>query len=47
MEQQLDKEVKMSKCDFVLINDEQQLLIPQVLTLHEKITGLSKHKNDG
>src|SRR5678809_933211 len=47
MEQQLDEEVKMSKCDFVLINDEQQLLIPQVLTLHEKITGLSKHKNDG
>ena len=47
MEQQLDEKVKMSKCDFVLINDEQQLLIPQVLTLHEKITGLSKHKNDG
>ena len=44
MEQQLDEEVKMSKCDFVLINDEQQLLIPQVLELHEKLIGLSKQK---
>ena len=47
MEQQLEEEVKMSKCDFILINDEQQLLIPQVLTLHEKLIGLSKQKNDG
>src|SRR6187401_256282 len=47
MEQQLDEEVKMSKCDFVLINDEQHLLIPQVLKLHEKLVGLSKQKNDG
>ncbi len=47
MDQQLDEGVKMSKCDFVLINDEQQLLIPQVLDLHEKLIGLSKQKNDG
>ena len=47
MDQQLDEEVKMSKCDFVLINDEQQLLIPQVLELHEKLIALSKQKNDG
>jgi dephospho-CoA kinase len=47
MDQQLDEDVKMSKCDFVLINDEQQLLIPQVLALHEKLIGLSKQKNDG
>src|SRR6187402_458420 len=47
MEQQLDEELKMSKCDFVLINDEEQLLIPQVLELHEKMIGLSKQKNDG
>ncbi len=44
MEQQLDEEVKMSKCDFILINDEQQLLIPQVLELHEKLIDLSKQK---
>jgi dephospho-CoA kinase len=47
MGQQLDEELKMSKCDFVLINDEQQLLIPQVLELHEKLISLSKQKNDG
>jgi len=44
MDQQLDEELKMSKCDFILINDEQQLLIPQVLGLHEKLIGLSKQK---
>lgn len=47
MDQQIDEEVKMSKCNFVLINDEQQLLIPQVLELHRKLVALSKQKNDG
>lgn len=47
MDQQLDEDVKMSKCDFLLINDEQQLLVPQVLDLHEKLIALSKQKNDG
>ena len=47
MAQQLDEDLKISKCDFVLINDEQQLLIPQVLDLHEKLITLSKQKNDG
>ncbi len=47
MTQQLDEETKMSKCDFVLINDEQQLLIPQILELHQKLLDLSKQKKDG
>lgn len=47
MTKQLDEKIKMSKCDFVVINDEQQLLIPQVLELHEKLIALSKQKNDG
>lgn len=47
MDQQLDEDLKLSKCDFVLINDEQQLLIPQVLDVHEKLIALSKQKNDG
>ena len=47
MKQQLDEDLKMSKCDIVLINDEQQLLIPQVLDVHEKLIALSKQKNDG
>lgn len=47
MSKQLDEEIKMSKCDFVLINDEKQLLIPQVLKLHEKFIQLSKERNNG
>lgn len=47
MNKQLDEEIKMKKCDFVLINDEKQLLIPQVLELHEKLIRLSKEKNNG
>jgi dephospho-CoA kinase len=36
MNRQINEEIKMKLCDFVLVNDEQQLLIPQVLRLHEK-----------
>jgi dephospho-CoA kinase len=41
---QQNEEEKIKQCDFVLINDEQQLLIPQVLALHEKLVALSKQK---
>lgn len=34
---QMDDELKMSLCDVVLINDETQLLIPQVIVLHENL----------
>ena len=34
---QMDEEEKMKRCDFVINNDEQQMLIPQVLTLHETL----------
>ena len=47
MNKQLDEETKMNKCDFVLLNDEQQLLIPQVVMLHEKLIQLSKEKYNG
>ncbi|MCW3112472.1 MAG: dephospho-CoA kinase [Segetibacter sp.] len=36
MSHQINEVIKMKLCDFVLVNDEQQLLIPQVLQLHEK-----------
>ncbi|MBS1563410.1 MAG: dephospho-CoA kinase, partial [Bacteroidetes bacterium] len=32
---QLDESIKMKLCDFVIVNDEQQALIPQVMKLHE------------
>ena len=34
MQRQIPEEIKMRLCDFVLLNDEQQLLIPQVIKLH-------------
>ena len=44
MSKQIDDEIKMKLCDFVLINDEQHLLIPQVLELHKKFLELSTNK---
>lgn len=47
MNQQMDEEKKMKLCDFVINNDEQQLLIPQVTELHEKLLVLSNQKLNG
>ncbi|HZK63375.1 MAG TPA: dephospho-CoA kinase [Puia sp.] len=33
--QQMDEEEKMRLCDFVIVNDEQQGILPQVLKIHE------------
>ena len=38
---QVNEEMKMKLCDFVITNDEQELLIPQVLKLHQHFSGLS------
>lgn len=37
MAKQLNEAEKMKRCHAVLLNDEQQLLIPQVLNLHEDL----------
>lgn len=42
MDRQMNEEEKMKRCDFVITNDEQQLLIPQVIKLHEKLLALEK-----
>ena len=34
---QLDESIKMKLCDFVIVNDEQQALLPQVMDLHKKL----------
>lgn len=39
---QMPEDQKLSLCDFVIVNDEQHLLIPQVLELHQKFLELSK-----
>jgi dephospho-CoA kinase len=35
MEKQIQDVIKMRLCDFIIYNDEQQAVIPQVLKLHE------------
>ena len=37
MKLQIDEDEKMKRCNFIIVNDEQQMLIPQVLSLHEKL----------
>lgn len=44
MNRQINEEIKLRLCDAVLTNDEQQLLIPQVLKLHEKFIEMSRSK---
>ena len=41
IDKQIDESIKMKLCDFVIANDEQQTLLPQVLKLHKKLISLS------
>jgi dephospho-CoA kinase len=43
MNRQIDEELKMKLCDFVIRNDEQELLTTQVLALHQQL--LNKIEN--
>ena len=38
---QMDEEKKLSLCDFIISNEENEMLIPQVLALHQKFLNLS------
>lgn len=40
MNKQIDETIKMRLCDFVIKNDEQELLIPQVIALHQQLLSL-------
>lgn len=35
---QMDEEEKMKRCDYVITNNEEQLVLPQVLDLHNKFS---------
>jgi dephospho-CoA kinase len=35
---QIDEEMKMKLCDFIITNNDQKLVIPQVLALHQRFT---------
>lgn len=40
MDRQIEEDIKMKLCDFIIQNDEQQLVIPQVLELHQKFINM-------
>ncbi|HEX5154173.1 MAG TPA: dephospho-CoA kinase [Parafilimonas sp.] len=40
MNRQIDETIKMKLCDFVVVNDGQQAILPQVLSLHEKFLNM-------
>ena len=39
---QVDDNIKMRLCDFVVVNDEQQMILPQVLEIHRQLLAKSK-----
>jgi len=41
MQNQIQESIKMRLCDFVIRNDDQHLVLPQVLALHEKLKRLA------
>ncbi len=45
MSNQLDEDLKMEKCDFIIENNEEKMLIPQVISMHNKILSLNKNKS--
>ncbi len=45
MSRQMDEEVKMRLCDYVIVNDEQQMVSPQVISLHEKLLAMAHEKD--
>lgn len=45
MRRQVDEKIKMSLCDAVIINNEQEAVIPQVLELHKKLLDLALRRS--
>jgi len=41
MDKQMEETIKMKLCDFIITNDEQQAVLPQVMEVHEKLLQLS------
>ena len=41
MSRQIDETIKMRLCDFVISNNEQELVIPQVVELHHQLLALA------
>lgn len=41
MSRQIQEQIKMKLCDYVVVNDEQQMVIPQVIELHKTLLQLA------
>ncbi len=41
MHKQLDEAIKLKLADFIIYNDERQMVIPQVLSLHQRLLAFS------
>lgn len=37
MSRQVDDNIKMRLCDFVIVNDEQQMILPQIISIHNQL----------
>lgn len=44
MHKQIDESIKIKLCDFVIYNDEQQMVVPQVLALHDKLLQIARSR---
>lgn len=42
LKRQIDEDIKMRLCDFIVTNNEQELVIPQVLKLHERLMEMAE-----
>jgi dephospho-CoA kinase len=42
--QQMDEKLKMKQCNFIVYNDEEQPVLPQVLALHRQLLELAKEQ---
>jgi dephospho-CoA kinase len=42
LKKQMDEDIKLKLCDSIITNDEEHLVIPQVMELHQKFLALSK-----
>jgi dephospho-CoA kinase len=47
MRNQVEDSIKMRLCDFVVINNDRQLLLPQILHLHEQLLQMVQTSNHG
>jgi dephospho-CoA kinase len=45
MNRQINEDIKMRLCDFIIVNNEQELVIPQVLALHQKLLQMEKERS--